>query len=362
MRDLIGFSSLVRTPFITAQTNPPTVEASKLMNSLASRVMWAWNSSRGWGGCNRALFIWRMAFTNYDGAIALRDECTQKLKAGLADVAETAKASLAKVRHEVEVGRKFVESFKLPKTDPNAPENIPAGQRDAFLPSFMRYLMSMAENKGQGFIKGMIVFEDKDHRIADFFKSSTETYTRLSSHWKGRRVEKEVYGMDSEELPGGLRTAHFGQLTVKGEDGKQWSFIKPELWGTKTWVHWFGHAIAYIYTRPAEILGRESKDCHRRERLPKSDQKKFAKLYTQITGEKEISKELKNAIKVNGISAMVAFLDAKLKGAVSMPILSAINLFLENLHTSYRDHLDLRTGREVVFTQAEFDLDIEQAD
>lgn len=353
MRDLIGFESLVPNS-ARAHLKPPP-EASSHLNSIASRVMWAWNTSRGWGTGNRILYALHMACSNYDWAIALRDECTQRLKAGLADVAEKAKASLAKAREERAAGRQFVERFKLPKDHPLAPETIPFDQRDAFLPAFMHYLMSLAEKKGQGFTKGMIVFEDKDHRIADFFKLSTEAYTRPSSHWKGRRVENALYGLDSDELPAGLRTAHFGKLAVKNGAGKQWSFIKPELWGTKTWAHWFGHAFTYICTRPAEMMGSKSEDCHRRERLPKCDREKFAELYTQITGTKELPKDLKNAIKTHGISAMVAFLNVQLKKA-SPPITDKINQFLTYLKENYVDHLELRTGREVLLTQAEIQL------
>lgn len=118
-----------------------------------------------------------------------------------------------------------------------AEDSIPPRERSKKLAGFNWYLMYLSVGIGQEFHEGMIVFKDPEHKINNFFKKSTNTYRRWSSHFNGRvptnhaLLRFNTNAIDVSQnfntgFPANKKTCIFSEVQMI--DGDDWTMMKIE--------------------------------------------------------------------------------------------------------------------------------------
>jgi hypothetical protein len=245
----------------------------------------------------------------------------------------------------VKKGSLLNDQFRRTKpSDAGSPENtIPKDQRRALASSFVWYLMSVAQiEQGKGFGEGMFVFEDSDYRIHDFFAAVATA--RASSHYKG--VRQTSYGLDIVQdnqsgLPAGHQTVHFGKLTTP-DANRQYTFLKPESWGTESLWQMIGHGISYLLTRPAHLLGSASHQGEFKEHFPAELKREFLALLKAIGAPPEKDA---NWTVARTATTLTTFLTAN-------PLTTHKKAIWEFLNSNirYYESTLIRNGEEVILT------------
>lgn len=227
-----------------------------------------------------ALAILSMAATPY-AAIAI---------AGVAALAFTVGA----IRAHYEKGSAQNLDFQLfqdkfgampPKVKPQSPKEFleldQPTQKDAC--NLVWHLMQSACDNGDSFAQGTFVLEGDDaQNLYDKLSSIDESYTRHSSHFKGR-CNLPQKGLDFSgkdlHLPCGKRTILFG--IAKSHDDKVILFIKPENWGADHGIsslihqegklkHFVNHTLDFIHAQYVKIMrpGYDDQPGSAKERIP----------------------------------------------------------------------------------------------
>ncbi len=234
-------------------------------------------------------------------------------------------------------GKRFVADLRAGRLN-----NVPLDERRKYMAPFVWYLMSLAEvHQGKGFKEGMLVFQDPEYRMHDFFAAAATG--RESSHYRGSRLTS--FGMDIVQdgktgLPGNHQTAHFGKrLTLDPQN--QYTYLKPEAYGTESIGQMVGHALDYLKTRIPHLLGHGSKADECKEHVPPALSKQFLKL----CGEIDLKDYNPKLMKDFGVAAMGKTLDDYLKVNPKSPHAEKIAEFVVN---ELEDYDLVRTGREVV--------------
>ena len=265
-------------------------------------------------------------------------------------------------------GKALVELFKTyPKEHPKSPESVYSPQtRRALGAGFVWHNMSRSQTEqGKGFGEGMFVFEDPDYRIHDFFAATATP--RASTHFKGVRLTS--YGMDIVQdhrtgLPGGHQTMHFGKrLTL--DPKKQYTFMKPESWGTESLGQIAGHGGSYLLSLATHLLGYTTQVGQYKEHTPKSIRNAFLKLIQTIAPEERKPKIIQwgltgamdylrsfvrketPAILDWGVAGMVYFLRDFMKANPKTPHKNEIGEFVEVYLKNYTE-MTIRQGEEVI--------------
>ena len=242
------------------------------------------------------------------------------------------------------------------------------------------YLYSLAEAKGQKFDEGTFRIEDKDFRILQFFMeyskkvnpalqgygkdtSSIATanpfaYCRGSTHFDDSRKKYGAYGIDMRFdvtqweqtlLPAFKRHLLWGLIDEKS----QYIYIKPENHGLYYWDGLPGHGSELFVAKLRKIpgaqtafklfgfnLGSDDQENFRKERIPAEFLTEFKaavkqeKAFTAIDKKNLIDFANKEGLCVLSLSPLISQSEA-----------------LKQLKAKYEkyDHLDVRSGREVIF-------------
>lgn len=174
-----------------------------------------------------------------------------------------------------------------PKVIPQSPKEFlkldHPTQNDAC--NLVWHLMKSACDHGDSFAQGTFVLEGMEAQgLYDKLSSIKESYTRESSHFKGRCALPQK-GLDFSDknfyLPGEKRTILFG--LAKSHDNKTILFIKPENWGADHRFssllygegkikHFINHTFSFIHAQYVKILrpGYDDQPGSAKERIPHS--------------------------------------------------------------------------------------------
>lgn len=246
--------------------------------------------------------------------------------------------SVERALRYIEQGQAFLARLRGGELDSCSRE-----EKRSFALPFTWYLFSRAISKGEGFKQGMLVFEDPDHRILNFFGSAAST--RLSSHYRGR-VLGSNFGIDIPNgLPYKFQTVLFGGLSVLDSASGEWLFWKPEDHGVESLWQLFLHSLDYLASLK-ELIGREQGPLdHKEDLLPLFRKHKRA---LKAAG---FSMALLNKHSW-GISGLIAALKPLMDNPERVAQLSEakkgkIISFLNDLLRQY-DWVDVRHGNEVV--------------
>ena len=158
----------------------------------------------------------------------------------------------------------------------------------ALIIPLMWYLMARAFEKKSGFLEGMIVLEDPEHLVADFFSQFGSK--RLSSHYSGRVIGSS-FGIDQPtKLPCEFRTVLFGKLLVPAGE-REWTFFKPETYGTESLCELVPHGWSYCLYQFKDCLGIDAGPLDRKEEIVPPLAEKIQKLIEASIVDKKIVKQ-----------------------------------------------------------------------
>ncbi|BDU73252.1 hypothetical protein [Mesoterricola silvestris] len=237
--------------------------------------------------------------------------------------------------------------------------------------------------KGQGYEQGSFVVEDKDWRLFEFLRGNQGSFARHSSHLKKatQLTHAGHYGIDilgsyqagsadwtpysslnptfvqQNILPARKGTVLFIPMAAGTKVGLETNqlFIKMEDHGIQTWYGFANHAWDFV---TGTCLGmNDPHETARKERIDKQLVKRYQAMIStapnaQFTADTSIAQEL-------GVRAMVREAN-RLNGALGANpgFRRAHADFTAALDAKGYDHLAMRTGDEVIFTQAELRLAI----
>lgn len=236
------------------------------------------------------------------------------------------------------------------------------------------FLLSLALKKKEGFLEGTFVLEDPENKLYNFLCACPSIHSRPSSHFEGRlegnkgvNILKQTVPMPSEK-----RTLLFERVKTLSDAGQVvdgYLFIKPENWtadhnvgkNPAVAIDFPAHGAEFVAARKVKMLepGADDKENMRKERIPAVIQKLFPEILKELNpahiaqaakglGREEWSVE-KNS-KVFGISYMKKFLENvnKLQDTSNSKNIDQFNKIIAEY-----DHLEMRTGREVILTAKE---------
>lgn len=174
------------------------------------------------------------------------------------------------------------------------------------------YLTKVTCERGESFTEGNFVLEGKKAEyIYDQLSQIDGTYTRISSHFKGR-IPKNIpqCGLDFKggALPVGKRTILFGLANT--HDGKKVLFIKPEYWGADHRIralmhpeklkHFINHSLHFLHSLYVKFMrpGYDDRPGTAKERIPHS-----WKNIHSIYGWAELSNQERQALIDQGLAS-----------------------------------------------------------
>jgi hypothetical protein len=269
--------------------------------------------------------------------------------------------------------------------------NISTQPREKYLRSIVDliwFLYDKAGEKGQAFEKeGTFLIEDKDFNIYDallgYVKLVNPTvtgtkqdkplhisynafaYPRDCSHYKQGEKLYPRYGIDirfdengyqTRELPASKAHILFGK--VLDWNGQQWIFIKPEnngLYYKDGWAQHAGEFGTSVAKKANLIENDDDADCNRKERVTKIFKQQMKPIIDQLMQPQVLNVDLKAMVDAEGIKSM--FTIKKLILNANNPKLpatatNALDALIEAYKSKY-DHLEMRSGREVILRQKE---------
>lgn len=237
------------------------------------------------------------------------------------------------------------------------------------------YLMSQAIKQGVGFDEGTFVIEDPKGQLYSYLMSANP-HQRPSSHYEGRSSIAH-HGLDitNEPMPAHKRTLLFEKIDSPLSGQQPLLYLKPENFSAnpKQIYDFAMHAKEFGEAQYNKVMhpGSDDLPSMRKERVPNKEFKAFKKL---IDGLKESNREIlleaafkgkdqtiwkgdltfENAerlAKKYGIAFMnevVKNLSAYIEAGGEFPLKKAAEVKeLSQLFNQY-DHLEYRTGREVI--------------
>lgn len=242
-------------------------------------------------------------------------------------------------------------------------------------------LFDAAVAKGQGFEQGAFVVEDPDGRLFSFFRDNERSYKRVSSHLKPltRRTGVAHHGLDMRGarpaglpahpdagehalLPARKRTLLFiPMLPGAGTElGRRHLFLKLEDHGLEGLGAFIRHGFDYLHTTVMGF-GATPAERARKERVDPALARAYRRLLDHIpaSGRAHLTPASYAAADL-GVRAMVAEW-ARLKPVIQQdPALFDLGRdFAGALANKRYDHLDVRTGDEVIFSRGDLRAAVE---
>jgi len=242
-------------------------------------------------------------------------------------------------------------------------------------------LFDAAVAKGQGFEQGAFVVEDPDGRLFSFFRDNERSYQRLSSHLKPmtRRTGVGHHGLDMRGarpaglpahpdagehalLPARKRTLLFIPMLPGPGTGleRRHLFLKLEDHGLEGLGAFIRHGFDYLHTTVMGF-GSTPPERARKERVDPALARAYRRLLDHISapGRAHLTPASYGAAEL-GVRAMVAEWQ-RLKPVIQEdPALFDLGrAFAGALAHKRYDHLDVRTGDEVIFSRAELGAAVE---
>jgi hypothetical protein len=240
--------------------------------------------------------------------------------------------------------------------------------------------------KGQGYEQGSFVVEDSNWYLYNFLRGNQEAASRHSSHL-GRATKLTNaghYGIDilgsyqagaSDWTPySTLNPSYVQQNILPAKKGTilfipmqagqnvglttNQIFIKMEDHGMKTWSGWAHHAWDFV-TGTCLGLGVDPNEAARKERVDKNIASLYLKVVKTLTNA-QVTAHTTNA-KELGVRVMVAEANRLSTVAQDNPgFTQALAAFTAAVDAKNYDNLGMRTGDEVIFTQAELQRSIDR--
>lgn len=250
------------------------------------------------------------------------------------------------------------------------------------------FLYDKAGEKGQAFEKeGTFLIEDKDFNIYDallkYVKLVNPTvtgtkkdkplhisynpfaYPRDCSHYKQGEKLYPRYGIDVRfdengyqirELPASKAHILFGK--VLDWNGQQWIFIKPEnngLYYKDGWAQHAGEFGTSVAKKTNLIENDDDAECNRKERVTKIFKQQMKPIIDQLMQPQVLNVDLKAMVDAEGIKSMFTIKKLVLNAnnpKLPATAINALDALIEAYKSKY-DHLEMRSGREVILTQEE---------
>jgi len=240
--------------------------------------------------------------------------------------------------------------------------------------------------KGQGYEQGSFVVADSNWHLYHFLRGNQEAASRHSSHLARatRLTNAGHYGIDilgsyqagsADWAPySSLNPAYVQQNILPARKGTilfipmragqnvglttNQVFIKMEDHGVKTWYGYAHHAWDFI-TGTCLGLGVDPNEAARKERVDKNIASLFQKMVkalpnAQVTADTGNAKDL-------GVRVMVAEANRLSTAAQGNPgFAGAFAAFSAAVAAKNYDNIGMRTGDEVIFTQAELQVSIDR--
>lgn len=265
----------------------------------------------------------------------------------------------------------FSDSSPQPATD--------LGEAQQQLSDLTWALMIFAiRRKKQGFGEGAFVLEDPEQKLFKFLRAMPHAAQRPSSHFVGRsEPDKSLttmvfksalhYGVDvlNGSMPAQKRHLDFALFDVYNRDPSikkpQLLFIKPENWSpfltTASGYDFIMHGYELVEAQKVKLMhnGGDDKEGMQKERVPENVKKAFAELLS-LMEKNTMQAEASKKASLWGIAYMADFV------ATNFPLTAAtatvdrselgakVQAFRDSIQNFDATELELRTGREVIFT------------